>query len=61
MSIDLQNKIRKKAMEMREYVTDLYEWEQEMELKEKTKAKFRKDERQKNEEAFKAAKEMEIR
>jgi len=48
-------------MEMREYVTDLYEWEQEMELKEKTKAKFRKDERQKNEEAFKAAKEMEIR
>ena len=48
MSIEIQNKIRQNAMEMREYVTDLYDWEQEMELKEKTKAKFRKEERKKD-------------
>ena len=48
MSIDIQNKIRQNAIEMREYAADLYEWEQEMELKEKTKAKFKKDEREKD-------------
>ena len=48
MSIEIQNKIRQNAMEMREYVTDLYDWEQEMELKEKTKAKFKKEERKKD-------------
>ena len=48
MSIDIQNKIRQNAIEMREYATDLYEWEQEMELKEKTKAKFKKDERERD-------------
>lgn len=29
-------------MEMREYMTDLYDWEQEMEMKEKVKANLKK-------------------
>lgn len=37
MSIEIQNKIKRNALEIREYVTDLYDWEQEMELKEKAK------------------------
>jgi len=38
-------------------VTDLYDWEKEMELKEKTKAQLRKTDKQKGEEV----KESEIR
>ena len=33
MSFEVQNQIRRNAMDLREYVSDLYEWEQEMELK----------------------------
>jgi hypothetical protein len=47
MSIDIQQKIKQNALEIREYVTDLYDWEKEMELKEKTKAQLRKTEKQK--------------
>lgn len=42
MSFEIQHKIRQNAMEMREYVSDLYEWEQEMELKEKMRSKLKK-------------------
>ena len=48
MSIELQHKIRQNALEMREYVSGLYEWEQEMELKEQMKNKFKKEEKEKN-------------
>ena len=61
MSMEIQNKIRQNAIEMRECVSDLYEWEQEMELKQKARAKVRENERQIDEEAFKMAKEEEIR
>jgi hypothetical protein len=33
MSLDIQHKIKQNALEIREYVTDLYDWEKEMELK----------------------------
>ena len=33
MSFELQQNIRNNASELREYVSDLYEWEQEMEMK----------------------------
>ena len=45
MSIEIQKKIRQNAIEMRERFADLYEWEQQMEIKEKTKAQFRKEAR----------------
>jgi hypothetical protein len=57
MSLDIQHKIKQNALEIREYVTDLYDWEKEMELKEKTKAQLRKTDKQKGEEV----KESEIR
>lgn len=46
MSFEIQQKIKQNAMEIREYVTDLYDWEKEMELKEKTKAQLRKTDKQ---------------
>lgn len=45
MSFEIQQKIKQNALEMREYVTDLYDWEKEMELREKTKAELRKSEK----------------
>lgn len=48
-------------MEMREYVSDLYEWEQEMQLKEKMRNQLKKDERDRNSELAKIAKESEAR
>lgn len=57
MSLDIQHKIKQNALEIREYVTDLYDWEKEMELKEKTKAQLRKTDKQKEAEV----KEAEIR
>jgi hypothetical protein len=49
MSFEIQQKIKQNALEMREYVSDLYGWEQEMELKEKAKAKLIKEEKKKQE------------
>ena len=49
MSFEIQQKIKHNALEMREYVTDLYDWEKEMELREKTKAELRKSEKGKAE------------
>jgi hypothetical protein len=57
MSIEIQAKIKQNAMEIREYVTDLYDWEKEMEIKEKTKAQLKKTDKQKEAEA----KEVEVR
>ncbi len=57
MSIEIQAKIKQNALEIREYVTDLYDWEKEMELKEKTKAQLRKTDKQKEAET----KEVEVR
>lgn len=48
-------------MEMREYVSDLYEWEQEMQLKEKMRNQLKKEERNRNSELAKIAKESEAR
>lgn len=45
MSFEIQQKIKQNALEMREYVSDLYDWEREMELREKTKAELRKSEK----------------
>lgn len=42
MSIQIQHKIKQNALQIKEYVSDLYDWEKEMELKEKTKAKLKK-------------------
>lgn len=30
MSFEIQQKIKRNALEMREYVSDLYDWEKEM-------------------------------
>lgn len=49
MSFEIQQKIKQNAIEMREYVSDLYDWEREMELREKTKAEIRKSEKGKAE------------
>jgi hypothetical protein len=46
MSFDIQQKIKRNALEIREYVTDLYDWEKEMEIKEKTKAQIRMSEKE---------------
>jgi hypothetical protein len=43
MSIEIQQKIKHNALEIKEYVSDLYEWEKEMEIKEKVKHQIRKD------------------
>lgn len=48
-------------MEMREYVSDLYDWQQEMQLKEKMRNKLKKEEREKNNQLAKNSKEAEIR
>jgi hypothetical protein len=42
MSFEIQQKIKQNALEIREYVTDLYDWEKEMELREKVKAELHK-------------------
>jgi hypothetical protein len=47
MSFEIQQKIKQNALEIREYVTDLYDWEKEMELKEKVKAELRKSDKAK--------------
>lgn len=49
MSFEIQQKIKQNALEMREYVSDLYDWEREMELREKTKVELRKSEKGKAE------------
>ena len=54
MSLDIQHKIKQNALEIREYVTDLYDWEKEMELKEKTKAQLRKTDKKKEAEVKEA-------
>lgn len=41
MSFELQQTIRNNAKDLKEYVSDLYDWEQEMEAKEKVKARQR--------------------
>lgn len=60
MSFEIQQKIKQNALEMREYVSDLYDWEREMELREKTKADLRKAEKG-NAENNKKAQESEVR
>lgn len=60
MSFEIQQKIKHNALEMREYVTDLYDWEKEMELREKTKAELRKSEKGKAE-VTKKPQESEVR
>ena len=60
MSFEIQQKIKQNALEMREYVTDLYDWEKEMELREKTKAELRKSEKGKAE-VTKKPQESEVR
>lgn len=46
---------------MREYVSDLYDWEQEMELKEKMRSQLKKEEKIETDEHDKIAKEDDIR
>lgn len=39
MSFELQQTIRNNAQEVKEYVSDLYDWEREMEIKEQHRNK----------------------
>ena len=55
MSFEIQQKIKQNALEIKEYVTDLYDWEKEMEIKEKTKAQLKKTDKKEPE------KEVEVR
>lgn len=43
MSFEIQKKIKENALEIRSYVSDLHDWEQQMELKEKIKSQVKKD------------------
>lgn len=44
MSFGLQQTIKNNATDLREYVKDLYDWEEEMEYKEKLRSKKRQQE-----------------